>query len=243
MKKKTIAYACSVFLCAAPAFAAAANRCSESTLDGVYLYSIQGFFEGNPYAEAGMEIYDGAGNIAVSYTDNLGDTQVAKGTYVINGDCQGSSTYEDGASYSSFIAPKGGSFVFNSKTQDSQVAGIERRVATAAAACSKKTLRGTYRYFVQGFKGGNPYSESGMESYNGAGKVVNYYSDGSDTVAKLTGTYVIDGNCQGTATYENGSSYRFYVGPKGDRFSFISLNSGEAISGDEQRISLSRIFK
>jgi hypothetical protein len=39
------------------------------------------------------------------------------------------------------------------------------------AYCSLKTLKGSYAYSIQGYRGGQPYASSGLFSFDGAGQV------------------------------------------------------------------------
>ncbi|MDD2770171.1 MAG: hypothetical protein PHT19_15705 [Methylococcus sp.] len=116
--------------------------------------------------------------------------------------------------------------------------------ASAKDYCSVKSLKGTYAYSSQGYYGGEPYAESGMESYNGAGNVINMYTD-SLQKANMgdTATYVVGADCSGTVTYSAGSVYNIYVSPNGDSMTYILTSGDGAIAGTSHRISNKLILK
>lgn len=110
--------------------------------------------------------------------------------------------------------------------------------------CSVKTLKGTYSYSSQGYYVDNPYAESGMESYNGAGNVVNTYTDSLGRAnAGDTATYVIGEDCHGTVTYNSGSVYNIYVSPNGDSMTYILTSGDGVIAGTTRRVSNKLILK
>lgn len=118
---------------------------------------------------------------------------------------------------------------------------------SAKAFCSNATLKGTYTYFGQGVR--KPYEiylETGMETYDGEGYLVNVYTS-SDTLAAArdTGTYSVGDDCQGTVIYASGAVYNIYVDPTGNGFTYIQTVSDDnkVLSGEEKRISKQMIFK
>lgn len=116
--------------CAAISSAALAGECSTATLKGHYTYWAQGAdADGKATAEVGQEHFDGAGNLT-NTSSSAGSAAISqdKGTYTVNEDCSGSSTYESGASYNFFIAPSGDSFVFTSTNEGIVQAGEDTRV-------------------------------------------------------------------------------------------------------------------
>jgi hypothetical protein len=110
--------------------AAFADECSVATLKGHYTYWAQGTdAAGKATAEVGQEHFDGAGNLSMS-SSSAGTAEFSqdKGTYTVNGDCSGTSTYESGASYNFFVAPSGDNFVFTSTNEGIVQAGEDTRV-------------------------------------------------------------------------------------------------------------------
>jgi hypothetical protein len=94
--------------------------CSEATLRGTYLFAYQGVeIKDNdhvPFATAGYEVYDGKGNVSgiatTSVEGEVSRNETFSGTYTVNEDCTGTSTYTDGTHYDEFIAPDGSMFTF-----------------------------------------------------------------------------------------------------------------------------------
>lgn len=110
---------------------AMAGECSTATLKGHYTYWLQGAdAAGKPYAEVGSEHFDGAGKIE-SLVAPSGSATVEKsaGTYTVNDDCTGTTTYESGEVFNIFVAPSGDSFVFSSAKAGDVKAGENSRVA------------------------------------------------------------------------------------------------------------------
>jgi hypothetical protein len=78
---------------AAPPEVPAGERCSPTTLQGSYLYTIQGYRDAKPYASSGILSFDGAGNAAVLWTSSVERAQrFTTGTYTLNDNCSGSMT-------------------------------------------------------------------------------------------------------------------------------------------------------
>jgi hypothetical protein len=79
---------------------AAGAKCSEATLQGTYLFAVDGFIiEGNdqvPFAAAGYEVYNGNGKVRGVQSGNFGGEVFRKerfsATYTVNADCTGTST-------------------------------------------------------------------------------------------------------------------------------------------------------
>ena len=118
--------------CAVLSSAALAGECSVATLKGHYTYWAQGTdAAGKATAEVGQEHYDGAGKLT-SMNSTAGSTAFSQdnGTYTVNDDCSGTSTYDSGASYNFFIAPSGENFVFTSTNEGIVQAGENTRVDT-----------------------------------------------------------------------------------------------------------------
>lgn len=110
--------------------------------------------------------------------------------------------------------------------------------------CSVKTLRGTYTHSSQGVYAGNPYSETGMETYDGGGRVATMYTDSLNRAnISDAGTYFIGGDCQGKVTYRSGAVHNIYVSPTGDGFNYILISGDGAVSGSSRRVSRQLIVK
>ena len=85
----------------------AQNGCSVATLNGNYGVSWQGFdilragTRSVPWAGVGVETFDGAGNVSISFTSGVNGKIAAglagAGTYSVNPDCTGSESFTSGA--------------------------------------------------------------------------------------------------------------------------------------------------
>jgi hypothetical protein len=94
-----------------------ANKCSEATLHGKYLFAQDGVvIEGNdqvPLSFAGYQVYNGNGKMKGVLSENVNGEITRKpisGTYTVNADCTGTTTETDGVQYDQFIAPDGSMF-------------------------------------------------------------------------------------------------------------------------------------
>jgi len=121
--------------------------------------------------------------------------------------------------------------------------GLTHPVA-ARDFCNLKTLQSTYIYALQGVFQGSPLAESGMESFDGKGHVINVFTDslGRET-SRSTGSYTLNGQCQGIVTYSSGNVMHQYVSPKGDRFTYVQISGDAQVSGITTRISQRRLLK
>jgi hypothetical protein len=95
-------------------------KCSETTLDGTYLFAEDGvILTGNdqtPFALAGYEVYNGNGKVSGVQSGNFGGEVSRKerfsGTYTVKADCTATVTYPGGEPfrYDLFLAPDGSKF-------------------------------------------------------------------------------------------------------------------------------------
>jgi hypothetical protein len=118
--------------------AAARATCNEGTLHGTYLFADNGVFAptGQHFAGAGYEHYDGNGRITGVLSNNADGhvtrKEVISGTYEVNADCTGRSTYPGDVEYKYdlFIDPGGEMFAWvQTKPRRSEVvSGLSQRV-------------------------------------------------------------------------------------------------------------------
>jgi hypothetical protein len=130
-----------VLFTVAPGYAEAG--CSLKTLEGRYLFALQGTLlppafgitEPTLSAAAGFHIFDGDGTGTDIVTFRLGgvtvlENQEATLSYTVNADCTGSFTVTGGPSFDIFIAPGGESFAeISTAPQGNVVTDIARRVS------------------------------------------------------------------------------------------------------------------
>lgn len=115
----------------------------------------------------------------------------------------------------------------------------------AEAYCSLKTLKGSYAYSIQGYRGGKPYASSGLFSFDGAGQVAILYTSSIErTQLFTTGTYTVDGNCSGSMTLAAATVVNnFYLSPTGDSFNFVRVSQDDVIGTEARRVSRKLIAK
>jgi hypothetical protein len=83
--------------------------------------------------ELGVDTFDGKGNIVNKYlSGGTGDQRFLPsiGTYTINEDCTGMSTYEDGTRYAMIVNPDGSGFKWVQINESNYSAGESTRIST-----------------------------------------------------------------------------------------------------------------
>jgi hypothetical protein len=115
---------------------ATTGPCSTATLKGTLAFAVEKTTAGVPQASAGMESYDGAGNLHYEQTDSGGYSTTSykgTGTYTITSGCVASVYYDGSATpFVYFVAPNGSAFWWiNNQNTGTVAAGKETRVATA----------------------------------------------------------------------------------------------------------------
>ena len=115
---------------AAPDTESLETYCSLKTLKGSYIYSIQGYREGKPYASSGLWSFDGAGKVAIIYTSSIERKQLTvTGTYTVDGNCTGSMTLATTTVNNFYLSPNGDSFNFVRVSGNDFIGTESRRVS------------------------------------------------------------------------------------------------------------------
>lgn len=111
-------------------------------------------------------------------------------------------------------------------------------------ACSLRTLKGSYVYSIQGYRGGKPYASSGFMAFDGAGKAAVVYTSSIER-RQLTvgGSYTVDGNCFGVMNLATSTINHFYLSPDGDRFEFVRVSDDDVIGATATRVTRAFIVK
>jgi hypothetical protein len=129
-------------------------------------------------------------------------------------------------------------------------AGYAKGENTAKAKCSEATLDGTYLFAQNGveIKGNDqrPFAVAGYEFFDGNGKVKTVFSlneNGKITRNEtLSGTYTVNADCTGTATYADGTHYDQFIAPDGSQLTFVQTKPSEFVTaGFEPRGSAKRV--
>jgi hypothetical protein len=122
---------------------------------------------------------------------------------------------------------------------------------TEAAKCSEATLNGTYLFAADGvaIKGNEqlPFSYAGYEVFDGNGKVnqvITLNFNGKKVIRKetISGTYSVEADCTGTATYSDGTREDHFIAPDGSEFTFVQTHpKGIVTASFEPRGSAKRV--
>jgi hypothetical protein len=240
--------------------------CSDASLYGIYGYTANGTrrFGDNTYDyyEIGVNYFDGQGALLNVYTNSLfgGETFMAEGSYSVTPDCLGQMDYGD--DWFTFVAPPTGDrFYYTQQLMEysydgqgvlvttpggTQAGWMERQSKSLETHCTAATLKGTYAYGASAVKTDMVYTATGLESFDGAGKVTNIYTDsktGQTQYAK--GSYTIDQFCDALVSYESGDKYRMHVAPDGASLLFLqigdqngALSPQQKYMGLEERVSM-----
>ena len=122
--------------------------------------------------------------------------------------------------------------------------------ASSRAKCSKATLKGTYLFAQNGveIKGDEqrPVAIAGYEVFDGNGKVKGV--DSSNFNGEITrnerfsGTYSVNADCTGTATYSDGTRYDQFIAPDGSILTFVLTKPSEGVtSAFELQVTAKRV--
>jgi hypothetical protein len=122
--------------------------------------------------------------------------------------------------------------------------------ASSRAKCSNATLKGTYLFAQNGveIKGDEqrPVAIAGYEVFDGNGKVKGV--DSSNFNGEITrnerfsGTYSVNADCTGTATYSDGTRYDQFIAPDGSILTFVLTKPSEGVtSAFELQVTAKRV--
>jgi hypothetical protein len=122
---------------------------------------------------------------------------------------------------------------------------------TEAAKCSEATLDGTYLFAADGvaIKGDEqlPFSYAGYEVFDGQGKVKQVLTlniNGKKVIHNetLSGTYSVEADCTGTATYSDGTRDDQFIAPDGSELTFVGTQPKRLVTASfEPRGSAKRV--
>jgi hypothetical protein len=129
-------------------------------------------------------------------------------------------------------------------------AGYAKDENASRAKCSEATLKGTYLFAQNGveIKGDEqrPVAIAGYEVFDGNGKVKGV--DSSNFNGEITrnerfsGTYSVNADCTGTATYSDGTRYDQFIAPDGSILTFVLTKPSEGVtSAFEPQVTAKRV--
>jgi hypothetical protein len=129
-------------------------------------------------------------------------------------------------------------------------AGYAKDENASRAKCSEATLKGTYLFAQNGveIKGNDqrPVAIAGYEVFDGNGKVKGV--DSSNFNGEITrnerfsGTYTVNADCTGTATYSDGTRYDQFIAPDGSILTFVLTKPSEGVtSAFELQVTAKRV--
>jgi|SRR5215217_5996925 len=110
-------------------------KCSEATLEGMYLFAQNGVeIKGNdqrPFAIAGYDVFDGHGEVkglaSANFNGKITRNEPLPGMYTVKANCTGTFTFTNGTRYDMFIAPDGSKFTFVRANPEIVSSGFELR--------------------------------------------------------------------------------------------------------------------
>ena len=129
-------------------------------------------------------------------------------------------------------------------------AGYAKDENASRAKCSEATLKGTNLFAQNGveIKGDEqrPFAIAGYEVFDGNGKVKGV--DSSNFNGEITrnerfsGTYSVNADCTGTATYSDGTRYDQFIAPDGSILTFVLTKPSEGVtSAFELQVTAKRV--
>ena len=137
----------------------------------------------------------------------------------------------------------------NQNVEDEAAAGVAAGAA-ARARCDVGTLHGTYLLAYDGVVTGGadkgPFAVAEYDWYDGNSNIEGVssanYSRNITSKQKYTGTYTVNADCTGTATYPGGEEYDLFIAPDGSRFTFVQTSPPQYVaSGVYERVTRQRI--
>ena len=231
----------------------AQSGCSLASFRGAYGVLVAGFFQqagttvaSLPNTTIGLLTADGAGGFSgTSFTGSFNGTiqpaATVAGTYTVNPDCTGSlfATGSNGGTINFVIVARGSQVLFISPAPGTVQSGVG--IKRDQSACSLASLQGTYGFRNTGFfqqpgttAASRPSTTVGIITADGAGNL-----SGTATASQngniiqssiVTGTYAVNPDCTGSATFAGGGSVNFVIVARGSQLLAISTVAGSVES-------------
>ena len=107
----------------------ASDPCGLKTINGSYIFYIQGYRDNQPYASSGMLSFNGKGQVAFATTRSTQPVSVpGNGTYTLGADCQGTMSLSSGNQYNLYTGPSGAKFTIVRTSGNDVIATEANRV-------------------------------------------------------------------------------------------------------------------
>lgn len=233
----------------------AQQGCSLASLKGAYGLLITGFFQlpgttvaSFPSVTLILLIADGAGGLSGTFSASQNGTIVPApplppatftANYVVSPDCTGS-VLQDGHVAANFvIVARGNQILVISPGPGSVQTGVA--IKQNLSACSLTSLQGTYGVDTSGFfqpagttAASSPFASVGVATADGAGHISGSFTEsdnGTIRSASDTGTYTVNSDCTGSATFASGGRANFVIVARGNQVLFIQTVPGSVQSG------------
>lgn len=209
------------------------SRYSTSSFHGQFAFSMAGKNASGPIFHAGSFFADGNGNLTGGLEDVNAATCVATnpisfvGSYTISADGRGTMQFADGCTPTTY------SFVLVNNNQ-LQITGFDSAGTTTGQANLQDAtffnaggLNGVYVFDFSGVHGSSPLSQIGEFTSDGVGNITGGLLDkndsGTPTQLPFTGSYSVNSNGRGTATFGS-LNFSFYIVSRGSA-KFVETDS------------------
>src|SRR5579862_6321505 len=229
------------------------HTCTNASISGNYGYSISGLLSSSggfaAFGAAGIFTSDGNGNFtgSDSATEGAITARTFTATYTVNSDCTGTAAFADSlgntAAFNLLVGGGGEAVQFMQTDSGTIIAGEAQR---RRAACTVQDVNGSYAFAIHGFYiASNTLQavvDAGRMSANGNGTLAltdAISQSGTVTSRTIPGTYAINSNCTGLATFNDpnlGSFHaNFTVVSSGRRIQFLQSDANFIVTGSAER--------
>lgn len=207
--------------------------CSNATLVGNYGFTTTGVDgSGSLSAAVGQLTADGKGHFTGIFTNSTGgvisSNVTLTGTYSVKTNCTGTSTITPSGgtatTFSMVVVSNGGQVELTETQAGSSQYGYA--LAQGKTTCTNAGIKNTF-----GFRGGGytsslePYAYAGQVKVDGLGGITGSESasfGGTIESFSLTGTYSVNSNCTGSATFTGSTGTVAHT-------NFVIVNGGQSI--------------
>ncbi|MBL8232906.1 MAG: hypothetical protein JNL98_30685 [Bryobacterales bacterium] len=227
-----------------------AQQCGNATLRGAYAYAVDVIttVDGKSFtnSDVGRVVFDGAGRFTAKIASTVnGSTSIGEGSgeYLIGADCTMTGK-GDGIEFDAVVVNNGSDFMIVIREPGLSRAGNGTKIE--GQTCTATSVNGSYGYQGQGSTSADgrvfSLSEVGIFNFN-SGRVTGVYSASSGGQVErreISGTFELNADCTGTATYQAaGVSYvmNFVVATAGNTIYYSETGAGTTITGIASRVT------